>query len=399
MLVNLKNICTVITDGSHYSPLGLKSGYPMLSVKDMEEYGFNYLNCKFISKADYIMLVKNGCKPLKNDVLIAKDGSYLKEVFVVKEEKEEVILSSIAILRPNLNLVNPYYLAYYLKSNHIKDVVSSKYVTGSVLKRIILKNFENIEIDLPSLETQNKIASILLSIDGQIERNNTMVKRLQVMCQAIFNEWFIQFNYPDADGNLVYNDDLKRKIPANWTTYKLIDCIKWESSSQPPKSTFSTTYKKGYIRFIQNRDYDSSNHITFIPYKTTTKTCTRYDIMMDKYGDAGKIRCGLEGAYNVALAKITPTIEHSQEYIRQFLLLNSNYQYLHNACMASTRASLNETTLGGIIITIPTNDVLVKFETIMKNIMKYNFYILDATSKLQSLKEKLLPLLINQQLI
>ena len=219
------------------------------------------------------------------------------------------------------------------------------------------------------------------------------------MSQAIFNKWFIQFNYPDADGNIVYNDDLKRKIPANWTTYKLIDCIKWESSSQPPKSTFSTTYKKGYIRFIQNRDYDSSNHITFIPYKTTTKTCTRFDIMMDKYGDAGKIRCGLEGAYNVALAKITPKIENSQEYIRQFLLLDSNYQYLHNACMASTRASLNETTLGGIIIAIPTDDVLVKFETIMKTIMKYNFSILDSTSKLQRLKEKILPLLINQQLI
>ena len=176
--VKLKDICTTITDGSHYSPIGQEVGYPMFSVKDMGEYGFDYSDCKFISEEDYTMLVKNGCKPLKNDILIAKDGSYLKEIFVIKEERDEVILSSIAILRPDISVVNPYYLAYYLKSSHIKEIVASKYVTGSVLKRIILKNFENIEIDLPNKDIQDKIAKILLNIDSQIERNNAMVQKL-----------------------------------------------------------------------------------------------------------------------------------------------------------------------------------------------------------------------------
>ena len=107
--VKLKDVCNRITDGAHYSPVGISIGFPMLSVKDMEENKFNYSDCKYISEDDYNDLVRNDCKPLLNDVLIAKDGSYLKHVFVIREEIDQAILSSIGILRPNVNLVNPYY--------------------------------------------------------------------------------------------------------------------------------------------------------------------------------------------------------------------------------------------------------------------------------------------------
>ena len=92
-----------ITDGSHYSPKGISNGYPMLSVKDMFDNGFNYSDCKFVSEEDYFEQVIDDCKPLLNDVLIAKDGSYLKHVFVTREEVDALTkLSSIGILRPNL---------------------------------------------------------------------------------------------------------------------------------------------------------------------------------------------------------------------------------------------------------------------------------------------------------
>ena len=112
----LKDVCLKITDGAHYSPIGISKGFPMFSVKDMRHSGFDYSDCKYISESDYKDLVKADCKPKIHDVLIAKDGSYLKHVFVVKEEKDEVILSSIGILRPHLNKVNPYYLKYFLKT-------------------------------------------------------------------------------------------------------------------------------------------------------------------------------------------------------------------------------------------------------------------------------------------
>lgn len=218
------------------------------------------------------------------------------------------------------------------------------------------------------------------------------------MSQGIFTKWFRQYEFPGSNDLFEFNNVINSNLPIGWKACKLTDCIKWESSSQPPKNTFSNVPLDGYIRFIQNRDYDSQNHLTYIPYKNTTKICNKYDIMIDKYGDAGRIRCGLNGAFNVALAKITPTIRSSQEYIRCFLSLDSNYEYLHNACMASTRASLNEQTLSGIIIPIPTEKVLIEFETLMKKLLNYRFSIVESTTKLQKIKEKLLPLLINGQL-
>ena len=73
--VSLDDVCTRITDGSHYSPADAPdSPYPMYSVKDMETYGFNPSSCKHISEEDFRKMQKGDCVPLLNDILVAKDG-------------------------------------------------------------------------------------------------------------------------------------------------------------------------------------------------------------------------------------------------------------------------------------------------------------------------------------
>ena len=112
--VKLSEVCLKITDGSHYSPEGIDTGYPIFSVKDMRENGFSYSDCKLISEKEYKKICNNGCKPEINDILIAKDGSYLKHIFVVTKDRKEVVLSSIGILKPDTSKVNPYYIKYYI---------------------------------------------------------------------------------------------------------------------------------------------------------------------------------------------------------------------------------------------------------------------------------------------
>src|SRR3989344_3187623 len=77
----LKEICVKITDGSHFSPPTKSNGKYIATVKDMLDKGFNFSTCRLISEEDFDNLVKQDCKPLEEDVLIAKDGSYLKQVF------------------------------------------------------------------------------------------------------------------------------------------------------------------------------------------------------------------------------------------------------------------------------------------------------------------------------
>lgn len=395
MLVKIKDVCQVVSGATpSTSNLSFYDGnIYWITPKDLADNG----NRKFIDNCGRKITTEgyNSCSTVmipSNNILISTRAPI---GYIAINKVDCCTNQGFKSLICDKQKVVVDYLFYLLKSrmNEIELLGS-----GTTFKEVSKTSIENFEIDLPTLETQEKIASILIKIDEQIERNSTMVKKLQVLSQAIFNKWFVQFDYPEFEGGMQYNPILKKDIPLGWTACKLTECIKWESSSQPPKSTFSDVPKIGYIRFIQNRDYDSQNHITYIPLKNTTKTCTKYDIMMDKYGDAGRIRCGLEGAYNVALAKITPTIQSSQEYIRQFLQRETNYEYLHNACMASTRASLNEQTLSGIIMPVPPQKVLSKFESIMKKMISYRFAITDSTNELIFIKEKLLPLLINGQL-
>lgn len=162
----LSDCCSYISDGSHFSPAEDSSGsYPMLSVKDMTENGFVYSDCKYISKKDFDVLVSNGCQPHLNDVLVAKDGSYFKYSFVVTEDKEQAILSSIAILRPKTEVLDPRYLAYYMLTDAVIQLVEKNYLTGTAIRRVILKGFKEIPTIIPPMELQKSFVSVLGQAD------------------------------------------------------------------------------------------------------------------------------------------------------------------------------------------------------------------------------------------
>ena len=162
----LSACCSYISDGSHFSPTeDSSSSYPMLSVKDMTENGFVYSDCKYISKKDFDVLVSNGCQPHLNDVLVAKDGSYFKYSFVVTEDKEQAILSSIAILRPKTDVLDPRYLAYYMLTDAVIQLVEKNYLTGTAIRRVILKGFKEIPTIIPPMELQKSFVSVLGQAD------------------------------------------------------------------------------------------------------------------------------------------------------------------------------------------------------------------------------------------
>lgn len=163
----LDKVCLTITDGAHNSPKeDRRSSIPMLSVKDMTIYGFNYKNCKHISSADYDILKRNGCQPLKDDVLLAKDGSYFKYAFVVDDTIEQAVLSSIAILRPDQKKVLPVFLQYYLLTDKIFKMVKDEFITGMGLKRVILDDIKKIPIYTPDIKDQEVFCKY-------VEKNST----------------------------------------------------------------------------------------------------------------------------------------------------------------------------------------------------------------------------------
>lgn len=174
----LGEICEKITDGSHDSPKPVDDGYYMPSVKDMRHDNFDFSDCKQISKNDFERLKGTGCKPEIGDVLIAKDGSILKYCFVVEQDLPIVILSSIAILRPDKSIIDGKFLSYYFQKEDVVTDVVENYKSGTGVPRIVLRNFEQIEIPYPeSLAEQRRIAGILSSADGAIAASEALIEK------------------------------------------------------------------------------------------------------------------------------------------------------------------------------------------------------------------------------
>ena len=166
--------------------------------------------------------------------------------------------------------------------------------------------------------------------------------------------------------------------------------VEFENGAQPPKEMHIYEPKDGYVRFIQNRDYDSNNYLTYIPISKKNHLCKENDIMMDKYGDAGAVRYGIAGAYNVALLKIIPTKNNEVEYIRDFLSQDTVKNVLYQSSQASTRPSLNESTFKGISMPTLSDSLLNQYQNKLSQLLTYELIIKEKINLLCSNKEQLL---------
>ena len=182
---------------------------------------------------------------------------------------------------------------------------------------------------------------------------------------------------------LNYQSNCNKKI-------NLSDVVDFENGAQPPKSQHIYEKRNGYIRFIQNRDYNSDSHITFIPISRKNHICDEHDIMMDKYGEAGAIRYGIAGAYNVALLKIITKNKHLKEWIRDYLSQPEIKENLFLSSQASTRPSLNESTFISLKLPLMDDSLLFEYENSMNSLLNVELLIKKEILLLKKSKDRLL---------
>ena len=305
-----------------------------------------------------------------NDIvmnLTSENYDDLGKCIIVKNSENKPFLAGMEthLIKIHSSSIIPEYLNYYFESDSFLKCIQ-QFITGMKVFRVKPTDILNIDISLPNLQYQQHIVDTVGSLDDKIENNNKIIERLII--------WKAN-NYKNALSNISCQE------------YNLLDMVDFIGGTQPPKSEHIYDYKQGYIRFIQNRDYSSENHLTYIKESTKNKLCNEYDIMMDKYGEAGKVRFGISGAYNVALAKIDPKNMAYQEWIREFLNTQEIQQFLFNSSIASTRASVSENNLMNIKIPVPSKDYIAKFEEKHKIIIKFILKLKQENKQLEKLKK------------
>ena len=346
---------------------------------------------------------------LEGDVLITRTSETPDELAMscvaLKDYPNATFSGFVKRLRPkNKKNVYPKYMAFYLRGPYFRKLINSN--TTMTLRASFNEHIFNfMNIYLPPYEVQKQIGDLLYEIEQKININNEINDNLQQLINQIYTQWFESYNFPDSNGFSYKQNggymksvkEFKHKIPDSFDVKPLLNICFWETNSQPPKSNFIYEQKDGYVRFIQNRDYESDSYMTYIPKTRSLSIVNEYDILMDKYGDAGKVRYGISGAFNVALAKIGVHEGFMLEYVRSYLSSEAIYNYLHNSCMASTRASLNEENLKSIYISIPPKNLVLEYEEIVHKYRTKILYNLSENRKLKQMRDNLLPLLINGQ--
>lgn len=206
---NLEDLTIKITDGAHHSPPTFEGGYPIATVENMEYSSINVSACRTISSEDFELLKRNSCSPEYGDVLLSKDGT-IGKTFVYKQKDEIVLLSSIAIIRNNKNALLPQYLMFFLQSPYFYWNLE-RLRSGSAIKRIVLKDIKRVLLPIPSLKEQQKIASILSSVDEVIEKTEAIIEQTERVKNGLMQQLFTK-----GIGHTTFKKTEIGDIPKDW---------------------------------------------------------------------------------------------------------------------------------------------------------------------------------------
>ncbi|WP_417666416.1 restriction endonuclease subunit S [Pseudidiomarina sp.] len=162
----------------------------------------------------------------EDDIVLAMDRPWiaagLKYSQIIKSDLPALLVQRTARLRGSSNL-DIGYLKYIIGSPWFTSYIK-RITTGSLVPHISLKQIREFPVKLPSLEEQKQAATVLQAIDKKIELNNRINAELEAMAKTLYNYWFVQFDFPDANGKpyktsggkMVFNPTLKREIPEGW---------------------------------------------------------------------------------------------------------------------------------------------------------------------------------------
>ena len=377
----INDLCKKITDGSHFSPEHEDSGeYQMYSVKDMEYNGFYNSNCKSIGKEMFMKLLKSDCRPLKNDILIAKDGSYLKYAFKVKEDLNACILSSIAILRPNEKKINPDYFVYLMRSQSIKSAMAN-YVSGSALPRIILSDFKKMKLKIISdINLQQKIANILSRYDEAIENNNKRIKLLEQMAQNLYKEWFVRFRFPGYE-----NCEFENGIPVGWHQGRLSELLEFKRG----KNITADEMEDGDVSVISAGLEPSGYH--------STSNVQGVSLTISSSGaNAGYLSIHYEDIWAADCMFITEKNTKNIYYLYE--LLNNIRPVIFNQQRGAAQPHVYSKDINNLRLWIPNEELIENANKLFESFHKEIYQLQRANKNLAKQRDLLLPRLMSGKL-
>ena len=186
MKIKLAQVCSSISDGDHLPPPKCESGIPFVTISDIKNNKFDLSDTSFVPKA-YFDTIDEKRRIRKGDVLYSVVGSYGIPVYADKD-LEIAFQRHIAILKPS-GTIDSRFLYYSMLSPSFYAAADNVAI-GAAQKTIILSALRNLEIPLPPLPVQRRIADILSAYDDLIENNRRRIAILEETARLTYRKWF-----------------------------------------------------------------------------------------------------------------------------------------------------------------------------------------------------------------
>lgn len=208
------------------------SGCYFISVKNLRDYEIDYSNAREITESDFAQnYVRTNLE--NGDTIYANTGDTIGKSLFVQDNplaSKTSFQKSVAILKPDTEYVEPRYLYYLMKYETQRLRRAS---TGSGQKNLLLSTMRDFELSIHDRKKQKEIVAVLGCIDDRIRCNKNINDNLQQQLKLLYDYWFTQFDFPDKNGNpyhtsggqMVWNSELKREIPADWSVKSLSDIL------------------------------------------------------------------------------------------------------------------------------------------------------------------------------
>ena len=301
------------------------------------------------------------------------------------------------------------YIYYCLKNNY---TLFRNAASGSTALPILNKtDFEELPIKIhKNLKTQQSIAAVLSTVDKKIALNKQINARLEEMAKTLYDYWFVQFDFPDANGKpykssggeMVFDETLKRKIPKGWEVKSLGEIENNIITGKTPSTQYSNFFN-GDIPFITIGDIRNN---TFIIKTEQNLSIEGANTQKNKYLPEGSlcVSCiatvGLIG-FTTRQAQTNQQINSiifKHDYNKEFLYFYlKDYFLVGKAKTGNTFANMNKGDFEKILVLYPNLRLLQKYSNKMVLVFNQINNLSKQNHHLTQLRDFLLPMLMNGQ--
>ncbi|MFZ4219230.1 restriction endonuclease subunit S [Enterobacter ludwigii] len=387
-------------------------GIPCIMPANMRDNRVDLSNISFISDEDAQRLSKYLVK--EGDIVYSRRGNVTLKALIRKNEAGYFCGTGCLLLRPG-NLLDSDYLTYYLSTPKIQSWIISQAI-GATMPNLNTGILSRIPFSGPEKSVQKKISSALRAIDDKLEINNRINAELEAMAKTLYDYWFVQFDFPDANGKpyktsggkMEYNTTLKREIPAGWASGTLEDLGQIVGGSTPTTSRPENFTTNGTPWITPNDLSDNQNNkfisrgaqdVSIEGIKSASlKTYPAGTVLLSSRAPIGYMAIARnELTTNQGFKSFIPSKNYSTEYV-YYAVKNSLPVIMKNAS-GSTFKEVSGSVLKSIEVMLPAFSIADNFTKTVAEIFSRQDKLEQENQQLTALRDWLLPLLMNGQIM